>query len=75
MPGDTMSQSQQESLELKGSLDLLSELREEFTLWAEEAQDDSKREAFDNVVVHIEALQSEYRHRLDELQKKRASSA
>jgi hypothetical protein len=74
MPGDTMPQPQQESLELKGSLDLLLELRHEFTLWAEEAEDDSKREAFDNVVVHIEALQSEYRHRLDELQKKQASA-
>jgi hypothetical protein len=74
MSGDTISQSQQEALELKGSLDLLFELREEFTQWAGEAEDGSKREAFDNVVVHIEALQSEYRRRLDELQQKQASA-
>ena len=56
--------------ELKGARDLLFDLREEFAQWVEEAQDDSKREALENVLGHIEALESEYRHRREELQKK-----
>ena len=56
---DGVSELERQLNELKGALDLLFELREEFAQWVEEAQDGSKREALDNVLGHIEALKSE----------------
>lgn len=56
--------------EVKGGLDLLFTLREEFAQWVEEAQDASKQEALENVLGHIEGLEREYRRRQEELQKK-----
>ena len=47
-----------------GALEVLFDLREEFAQWAEEGQDASKREALDNVLAHVEAMESEYRGRL-----------
>jgi hypothetical protein len=70
MPGDSGSAREKQLSELKGSLDVLFELREEFAQWVEEAEDDSKHEALENVLGHIESLESEYRGRLEELQKK-----
>jgi hypothetical protein len=70
---DSASELERQLNELKGACDLLFELREEFAQWAEEAQDASKREALDNVLGHIEALDSEYRSRREELQKKAKS--
>jgi hypothetical protein len=67
---DSLSELERQLNELKGARDLLFELREDFAQWVEEAQDDSKREALENVLGHIEALESEYRHRQEELQKK-----
>ncbi len=67
---DSSSELKRQLNELKGASDLLFDLREEFAQWAEEAQDASKREALDNVLGHIEALESEYRNRQEELQKK-----
>ena len=58
---DSVSELERQLNELKGALDLLFELREEFAQWVEEAQDGSKREALENVLGHIEALESEYR--------------
>lgn len=66
---DNLSEFERQLSELKGARDLLFELREDFAQWAEEAQDSSKREALENVLGHIEALESEYRHRQEELQK------
>lgn len=66
---DSVSELERKLNELKGAGDLLFELREEFAQWVEEAQDDSKREALDNVLGHIEALEIEYRNRREELQK------
>lgn len=65
-----VSESERQLNELKGAFDLLFELREEFAQWVEEAQDDSKREALENVLGHIEALKIEYRNRQEALQKK-----
>jgi len=65
----SLSELERQLHELKGARDLLFELREDFAQWVEEAQDDSKREALDNVLGHIEALESEYRHRQEELEK------
>ena len=61
MPSESNSQLERDLLEAKGALDILSTLREEFAQWAEEAQDDSKREALDNVLAHVEALESQTR--------------
>jgi Skp family chaperone for outer membrane proteins len=66
---DSLSELQRQPSELKGARDVLCELREDFAQWVEEAQDGSKREALENVLGHVEALQSEYRHRQEELQK------
>jgi hypothetical protein len=66
---DSLSELERQLSELKGARDLLFELREDFAQWVEEAQDDSKREALENVLGHIEALESEYRHRQEMLQK------
>ncbi len=71
---DSVSEPQRQLHELKGALDLLSELREEFAQWLEEAEDGSKREELENVLGHIEALESEYRNRREELQKKAKSA-
>ncbi len=75
MTDDSVSELQRRLHELKGALDLIFELREEFAQWLEEAEDGSKREELENVLGHIEALESEYRNRRDELQKKAKSSA
>lgn len=53
--------------EVKGGLEVLFTLREEFAQWVEEAQDASKQEALENVLAHIEALESEYRIRQEKL--------
>lgn len=51
-----------------GAVDILFLLREEIAQWLEEAQDESKREALENVVGHLQALEDEYKHRRNELQ-------
>ena len=71
---DRVSELERQLIELKGALDLLFELREEFAQWVEEAQDGSKREALKNVLGHTEALESENRKRQEELQKKEKSA-
>ena len=48
---------------IKGALDILFELREEFAQWVEEAQDESKQEALENVLGHVEAIEQEYKRR------------
>ncbi len=63
-PGNTSAELEQ----LKGALDVLFTLREEFSQWVEEAQDASKREALDNVLDHVQAIEQEYRRRYDATQ-------
>ena len=70
---DSVSERERQLNELKGAVDLLFELREEFAQWVEEAQDGSKREALENVLGHIEALESEYRIRQVELKKSKSA--
>ena len=53
--------------EAKGAVDILDILREEMEQWLEEAQDDSKHEALENVLGHIEVLDIEYRKRYMDL--------
>jgi hypothetical protein len=59
-------------LQLGGALDIIVILREEMQQWLEEAQDDSKREALENVVGHLQAVEEEYKHRGAALRKKLA---
>lgn len=59
--------------EINGALDLIFTLREEFAQWVEEAQDDSKQEALENVLGHIRSLEREFRRRREEVQKKLGS--
>ena len=70
MPGDRISQPERELHEVIGGLDLLDVLREEIEQWLAEARDDSKKEALDNVLGHIEVMETEYRTRQEGLQKK-----
>jgi len=53
-----------------GAVDILFLLREEMEQWLEEAQDKSKREALENVVGHLQAMEDEYKHRRDNLKEK-----
>jgi hypothetical protein len=70
MSSHSISQLERELHEAKGGLDLLFTLREELAQWVEEAQDESKQEALENVLGRIEALEGEYRTRQEALQKK-----
>jgi hypothetical protein len=45
-------------------------LREEFEQWVEEAQDDSKEEALENVLGHVENMETQYRRRRDDAQRR-----
>lgn len=53
-----------------GAIDVLTLLREEMEQWLEEAQDDSKREALENVLGHIQAMEEEHKHRSAALKQK-----
>jgi hypothetical protein len=67
MPSESGPALEGEIHEVRGALEVLFTLREEFAQWVEEAQDKSKQEALENVLAHIEALESEYRIRQDKL--------
>jgi hypothetical protein len=69
MSSSAKSELERELYEIEGGLDLLENLHEEFAQWLEEAQDDSKQEALENVLGHIEATQLEYRTRQEDVQK------
>lgn len=70
MASNSISQLEAELHEVTGGLDLLDTLREEMEQWLEEAQDDSKKEALENVLGHIQVMETEYRTRQAGLQKK-----
>ncbi len=72
MAGTPRSDLDQEFYEVKGGLDVLFSLREELEQWVEEAQDDSKHEALENVLGHIEVIEDRYRTRQEEIKKKRS---
>ena len=67
MTSDTKETDKNELLKIDGALDVLFELRETYAQWVEEAQDDSKQEALENVLGHAEAVESEYKHRRGEV--------
>jgi hypothetical protein len=68
-------QSELELNEIKGGLDVLFTLREEFATWVEEAQSADRKEELDNVYQHVLAMEEEYQRRLDELRKKSETSS
>ena len=70
MPSNSISELERELQEVKGGLDVLDTLREEIEQWLEEAQDDSKKEALENVLGHIEVMETEFCTRREGLQKK-----
>jgi len=61
-----MAKDDNELGKLRGALDVLFELKEEFAQWVDEAQDGSKHEALDNVLNHVETMEREYRRRFEE---------
>ena len=64
----TNTKLQIELHETAGAVNILDILREEMELWLEEAQDESKHEALENVLGHIGALEIEYKTRHQKLQ-------
>jgi len=70
MPSNSISQLERELHEVMGGLDLLEGLREEISQWLEEAPDASTKEALENVLGHLEVMETEYRTRQEGLQKK-----
>ena len=68
MSNDSSSKLDQELQQTIGAVGILDILREEFEQWLEEAQDESKHEALENVLGHIEVLDTEYKRRRTELQ-------
>jgi hypothetical protein len=64
MAADVLPEKRDEMHKLAGALDVLTLLREEMEQWLEEAQDASKEEALENVVAHLEAMETEYNRRL-----------
>ncbi|WP_334476336.1 carbohydrate ABC transporter permease [Bradyrhizobium sp. AZCC 1699] len=73
MSGASVSDQERELHEVNGCLELLFTLRSEFAQWLGEVRDGSAREALENVLGHIEALEREYRTRRDELREQQAT--
>lgn len=70
MDSDTTAEVRDQLHEAIGAVDILFLIREEMEQWLEEAQDSSKREALENVVGHLLAMEDEYRKRRDKLKEK-----
>ena len=68
MPNEAMNKLEKELHEMNGAVNILDIIREEMELWLEEAQDESKHEALENVLNHIGALETEYQTRRENLQ-------
>ena len=67
---ETEKSLEHELAETRGALDVLFTLREEFAQWVEEAQDESKQEALENVLGHVEAIELEFKQRFEEIEAK-----
>jgi hypothetical protein len=50
----------------KGSLEVLDTLREEFSEWLGEVNEEGQREALENVIGHLESMSREYMRRRHE---------
>jgi len=69
MSGSSDEQSERDLSEIKGALDVLFTLREEFAQWLEEAQDEARKEELENVYQHVVAIEAEYQRRRGLLEK------
>ena len=63
MSGGNGQQPERDLYEIKGALDVLFTLREEFAQWVEEAQDEARKEELENVYRHVVAMEGEYQRR------------
>ncbi|ACL57274.1 hypothetical protein [Methylobacterium nodulans] len=63
-----MSELERNLENLKGGAEILDTLREEFAQWLEEANEEGQREAYENVLGHVDALVREYATRCRELE-------
>jgi len=61
-----MSEPERTLENLKGGAEVLDTLREEFSQWLEEANEEGQREAYENVLGHVDTMVREYAHRLQE---------
>jgi len=64
------NEAQGDLAEIRGALDVLFTLREEFAQWLEEAQSEERKEELENVFRHVSAMESEYQRRREEAEKK-----
>ncbi|MCA6105198.1 hypothetical protein [Bradyrhizobium australafricanum] len=68
-----MSDQERELHDVNGCLERFFTLRSEFAQCLGDAQDGTAREALENVLGHIEALEREYRARRDERREQQAT--
>jgi hypothetical protein len=74
MSGSNDAQSERDLSEIKGALDVLFTLREEFAQWLEEAQDEARKEELENVYQHVIAMEAEYQRRRELAEKSRSET-
>ena len=74
MSGSNGLQPEQDLYEIKGGLDVLFTLREEFAQWVEEAQDEARKEELENVYQHVVAMEREYQRRRELAEKNLSAS-
>jgi len=70
MSDESRQQIADELQQTLGALDVLFTLREEFATWVEEANDESSKEALENVQRRVVDLEVEFQRRRDEAEKK-----
>jgi len=70
MSNQNRQQIAQELQQILGALDVLFTLREEFATWVEEANDESSKEALENVQRRVVDMEAEFHRRREEAEKK-----
>ena len=70
MSDESRQQIADELQQTLGGLDVLFTLREEFATWVEEANDESSKEALENVLRHVAGMEGEFQRRREQAEKK-----
>lgn len=70
MSNQSHQQIVEELQQILGALDVLFTLREEFATWVEEANDESSKEALENVQRRVVDMEAEFHRRREEAEKK-----
>ena len=70
MSNQNRQQIAEELQQILGALDVLFTLREEFATWVEEANDESSKEALENVQRRVVDMEAEFHRRREEAEKK-----